>query len=414
MTEMDTDQRKSGRPMDFWEAEVPMDSDFQQAAELFGGALDLRAPEDDPRVRTQADADARDRTRHLFLRPLNIFHAILKKLAAQSPRCASMVSQVRAGYLYSTEPNAFCWQAADRGFVGVTSGFGHFIHGWAAHLLSMPEFLTTFVAGAEEESAGDIAELRDGFDFDKIMAKRGPHLERLHRMPRSTPRILATFEIAHMAMLFAFLHEFGHFVLRHPQFARDNLDIHFLRELREDGCAAPEYGKLCHLFELMADNFAVELALGHEVGQRYGAGPTDGYAFWSIGVDLTLWLFGHGTALTSSSASHPHPQVRLMNKVFKLMDFEKAYPGRIVCRPGADAELSIDRFCMLASLELAQTWQRLALPGWTASCLLEDDAQRSTHAFCMDVTNQASAIREKYEAYADWSLLSEVVAHEYP
>jgi hypothetical protein len=411
---MNTDQSKIGRPWDFWEAEVPMDLDFQQAAEPFGGALDLRVPENDPRVRTQHDADARARTRHLFLRPLNIFHAILKSLGTRSSRCASMVSQVRVGYLYSREPNAFCWQDADLAFIGVTAGFGHFVHGWAAHLLSMPEFLATFVAGAEEETAGDLAELRNGFDFDKIMAKRGSRVERLHRMPRSTPRILAGYEIAHMAILFAFLHELGHFVLRHPQFARDNFDIHFLRELREDGCAMPEHSRLCHLFELMSDNFAVELALGHEVGQRYGAGPTDGYAFLSIGVDLTLWLFGHGTALTCSSTSHPHPQVRLMNKVFKLMDFEKAYPGRIVCHPGAKVELSIDRFCMLASLELAKTWQCLALLGWTASCLLEDDARRTTQAFCMDVMNQASAIRNKYEAYADWSLLSEVVAHEYP
>lgn len=398
---------------DIWESEVPMDSDFQKAAELFGGTLDLRALENDPGARTPSYTDARKRTRYLFLRPLNIFHTILKDLAARSPRCASMVSQIRVGYLYSTEPNAFCWQAADRGFIGVTSGFGHFIHGWAAHLLSMPEFLNTFVAGAEEEAAGDFAELREGFDFDRIMAKKGLYLERLHRMPRSTPRRLAAFEIAHMGMLFAFLHELGHFVLRHPQFARDNFYIHFLRELRDDGCAAREDSKLCHLFELMADNFAVELSLGHEVGQRYGAGPNDGYAFWSIGVDLTLWLFGHGTALTSSSASHPHPQVRLMNKVLKLMEFEKAYPGQIVCRPGGDVELSIDRFCTLASLELAKTWQRLALPGWIASWLLEDDAQRTTQAFWMDVTKQTSAIRDKYEAYVDWSLLSEVFAYEH-
>ena len=172
-----------------WTHDVPLDEGFRQAAESFGGALDLRRPECDPRIQSDADRNARELSRALFVRPLNIFHAVLGRVAARSPRCAARLSQVRFGYIYSPAPNAYCWQDTGRTFMGVTSGLAHFVHGSAESLLSTPDFLRTFLDGAEEEIPGDPTELRRPFDIHQLLAFRGPRVHRLRQAAtEETPR----------------------------------------------------------------------------------------------------------------------------------------------------------------------------------------------------------------------------------
>ena len=399
---------------DFWEGDAPLDTEFQRAAERFGGALDLRSPQHDPRVDTAQRSEARTNTRLLFLRPMNIFHHILERLATQPSLEGAVINKIKFGYLLTTMPNAFCWKDTGQLFIGVTSGLGYLVHGWAANLLSMPDFMPDAVHGAEDEKVGDLQLLRNGFDLERVIDWRREEglIYARYRTPQSLVRRLLSYEVVHMALLHAFLHEFGHCLLRHLDFMEEHLDLTLLKELRLDHDGSPEEMHLAHLFELTADNFAMELALGLKVGEEYGAGKTDGYAIWSLALDLILWLFGHGTPLTKASLTHPHPQVRLVNKILKLVDYERHYPGRIVCRLGSEAELPLDKFCNWVSMQLAKTWKTLQLPEWMASPFLEEDAREVAYEAYRDIWQTTSSLRQDYEEYPDWTMVNEVLRME--
>jgi len=396
-----------------WQEDVPLDVEFQKASERFGGALDLRPADSDPRVATPQRLEARANTRLLFLRPLNIFRHILRKLAQRPALRGTIIGDIKFGYLLTTMPNALCWKDGGRYYyIGVTSGLGYLVHGWAASFLSMPDFMPDAIAGAEDEIPGDLRLLRQGFDLEKVIDwKREEGLiQGKYRMPKSPARRLVTYEIAHMALLHTFLHELGHCLLRHLDFAGDYLDVHMLKELRSGVDGRPEKEHLAHFFELTADNLAMEVFLAERGGQQYGGGPADGYACWSLAVDLVLWLFGYGTALTEASPTHPHPHVRIANKVHKLAEYEKHNSGRIVCQLGPDVKLPIDKFCNWVSRQLAESWIKTQLPGWTNSLWSGKEALGVSHKKWCDVWQTNSALRRAYEEHIDWKVVAGAIA----
>jgi len=396
---------------DFWESDAPLDIEFNRAAEQFGGTLDLRSPQQDPRVDTAQRSEARVRTRLLFLRPMNIFHHILDRLATRPSLKGSAINKIKFGYLYTTMPNAICWKDAGQPFIGVTSGLGYLVFGWASNLLSMPGFMPDAIHGAEEEQVGDLQLLRNGFDLEKVIdwTKEEGLIYGRHRTPQSLIRMLMSYEVAHMALLHAFLHELGHCLLRHLDFLEEHLDLTLIKELRLDYDGSPEEIHLAHFLELTADNFAMEFALSLKVGEEYGARKTDGYAVWSLALDLLLWLFGHGTPLSKASLTHPHPQVRLMNKALKLLEYEKNNPGRISCPLRPDAQLPLDRLCNWVSMQLANSWKTLQLPGWISSPFIEEDARDVAYKAYRDIWQMNTGIRQDYEEYVDWTMVNKVL-----
>jgi hypothetical protein len=273
----------------------------------------------------------------------------------------------------------------------------------------MPELID----GADEEQDGELKALRDGFDLSKVIDyyREEGRIYTLHRWPQSPARLAISFEVAHMALLFVFLHELGHAVLGHVGFAEDHLGIPILRELGRDPNSPPDYLQLSHLFEFMADNFAIEFSLRQRVADFYGGTPPGGYVVWSLATDLLLWLFADRAPIGSPDGTHPHPQVRLFNKTNKLIEYEEKNPGDIVCRPVPDQPFSLDRFCTLVSVQLAKCWSKMQLPGWESTALLNDQSRdRALLAYRAIVRNK-TPLAQRYEALVNWHLVDDITGN---
>lgn len=392
-------------------SDVPEDSLFVDDAEEFGGALDLRRTGTTASLEAQA-VDSRELTRVLFLPPLQMTRFCLAAMTTSKSSGASLLQQTHLGILLSETPNAYAWRVGDHYNIALTAGLGHLLFGWTAHLLSFRSFLPNLLEGAEEEADGNLEELRADFslarvaDFHSLQGK----VIATHRLPRSQVRMDLTYAITHVALSFALLHELGHIAAGHVDFAVLRLAMPSIEELRTTKTALGADLQLAQTFELMADNFAIEASLLARLAERYGASATDGHAIWTIASDLLLWLFSYRSRRVQPSESHPHPQVRILNKLAKVAQFRELNPHYVNCVLPSGTAVDIATLSHRISAQVGDAWTTLGLPGHELRSIVADGVdRRSINAF-RDVVAEKSSLVRDFEASLDVSAVSALLA----
>lgn len=388
-----------------WNQTPKVDKDFFRASERFGGTLDLREPNKDTGLKTQG----RRVTRALCIRPLNIFNDIVSQLNGRSSKLSQFNAQIKYGYIRNRIPNAFCWKQAQTTYLGVTSGLVQFIYGFTSHLLSFNEFLPQRLDGAADEEKGKIFLLKEGLDFDALLNwKEGAELIFAnYRRPKSQDRQLFAVYITHLAILFVYLHELGHAYYSHNEFLSKIAGSSIIKEMQNEKKSSSKLAYILNRFELLADGFAIDLSLNTRLG-AFSSGVEDesDYYSWSVGVDLLLWVFAQKLLLTMQQGSHPHPQIRVMNKMSQLHKTDYGRPSKKITY-GNQSDMSISNICNLASLDVYDFWRINNLPGWNNSFISEETVK--AHVDLIEkIQIQETELWLQYEEYVDKERLGEV------
>lgn len=396
---------------DCWTRTPHVDSDFIEASERFGGTLDLRnVNPDDINTIPSYLSKGLEGTRALCLKPLNIFNEIVTQMSSESINVDRFNSNVKCGYIRNRTPNAYCWKEDQIIYLGVNSGLVQFFFGVISHFLSFQEFMTERLYGSTGEEKGQIDSIKDGIDFESILKWEvgSEYIYPQYRFPKSEDRQLLALNITHLTILYAFLHELGHAYYLHNDFIEKYFGNIVIQEMQSNKRNDRELSNLLNRFELLADIFAIEISLNSKSGS-FNSGMADASDFytWSIGVDLLLFIFSQRLILTTAPGSHPHPQLRILNKVFHLGKKDYGNPPKKITY-NDQANMPISKIAILASKDLYEFWKTNELPGWNNSFLSEDTIKFHFESI-ENLQRKDTEIWLKYEDFVDHDLIKEVV-----
>jgi hypothetical protein len=227
-------------------------------------------------------------------------------------------------------------------------------------------------------------------------------------VPKGKDRQLLALNITHLSILYVFLHELGHAYYLHNDFIEKYYGKIVIQEMQSNKGNDRELSNLLNRFELLADGFAIDISLNTKLGS-FSSGMTDASDFytWSIGVDLLLWIFSQRLILTTAPGNHPHPQLRIMNKVFHLDKKDYGFPPKKITY-NDQANMPISKISNVASMDLYTFWKANDLPGWNNSFLSQDTIKLHFESI-ENLQRKDSDIWLKYEVYANHDLISDVI-----
>lgn len=392
---------------DSYESTPTFNPEFIEASEAFGGALELRAPNSFG-IKLEKELEAGlNHTRLYAIRPLNIINSVIHELNQLSPKLAEHNSTLQIGYITNKLPNAYCWKKDNLTFIGATSGLVFFIAGTISHLLSFPEFLTQNVF-SEDEISGDFTKLREHVDLKKLFDRKKETglLYGQYRTPVNDLRKVAALQITHMALVFTFLHEIGHYYYGHIDFILDKLKLKSLVEIFGDSTVDDESYNLFQRFELLADDFAIEFMANKVINGDFFANNLEQYFLWSISVDFLLWMFGQKSSLNIQASTHPHPYVRILSKFLKIAKLKILCSEVHKVNNANKKDLSVNDICHLATLDLMNSWKTMRLPG--IECFFsKENIHPDADGILESVQRKDSTLWLAYENYVNISIIEQ-------